>query len=418
MEFRESSPSEPVPGSFASAPISDSLQTEVSLLRLLIILAREKRLILYTTLGTALAALLLALLLPVRYTAVTTFLPPQQTGSASSALLAQLGSLGSLAGLGGAAGLKNTNDLYVSLLKSETVEDAMVHRFELMREYHDKRISDARKDFESHTTVDGSGKDGLIRVSVKDHNPARAAELANGYISEYRQLSAGLAVGEAAQRRAFFEKQLLDAKDNLAHAEESLKQTEQTTGVIQMDSQARALIEAAGSLRAQIEAKEVQVESMRTYSGGGNTDLIEAEQQLASMKAQLAKLVGNGEEANSGLMVARGAIPQAGLEYVRKLRDVKYNETIFEILARQFEAAKLDEAKQGQLIQVVDPAKVPDRKSFPKFSLFLAGGLFLGFCLGCVRAYWRQGMRYLSSVPEYRSEINELRNAMAFARRA
>lgn len=421
MEFRESSPpqtgrSSPVS---AAASVSGSVQAEVSLLWLLVILAREKRLIVSTTVGTAVAALLLALMLPVRYTAVTTFLPPQQTGSATSAILAQLGSLGSLAGVGGAgAGLKNANDLYVALLKSETVENGMIQRFELMREYRDKRISDARRDFEKHSEVDGSGKDGLIRVSVQDHDPGRAAELANGYIAEYRQVSAGLAVGEAAQRRAFFEKQLLEAKDNLAHAEESLKQTEQTTGVIQMDSQARALIEAAGSLRAQIEAKEVQVQSMRTYSGSGNTDLIEAEQQLASMKAQLAKLVGNGGEASSGLMVARGSIPQAGLEYVRKLRDVKYNETIFEILARQFEAAKLDEAKQGQLIQVVDPARVPDRRSFPRYSLFLAGGLLLGFCSGCVRAWWRQGMRYLNSVPEYQSEMNELRKALSSAKRA
>jgi tyrosine-protein kinase Etk/Wzc len=418
MDSRETSAVRPDMLTLTPDSPSSPAHVEVSLLQLFVLLAREKKQIGYAVGGGALLALLLAFVIPVRYTAVTSFLPPQQSGSASSAILAQLGSLGSLAGLGGGvAGLKSPNELYVSLLRSETVENAMIARFNLMAEYRDKRLSEARKDFEKRALVDGSGKDGLIRVSVEDHNPARAADLANGYIAEYRRLSAGLAVGEAAQRRAFFEKQLLDAKDKLALAEESLKQTEQTTGVIQMDSQARALIEAAGRLRAEIEEKEVQVQSMRTYSGASNVDLIEAEQQLASMKAQLTRLSGNGSEASSSMMVARGAIPQAGLEYVRKLRDVKYNETIFEILARQFEAAKLDEAKQGALIQVVDVARTPDRKSFPKLSLFLLAGIFLGFCFGCFRVFWHHGVQYLEGIPEYRGHIEELRSALPFARR-
>ncbi len=403
---------------FAPQRLTSSPQVEISLLHLLVLLVREKKVIGYAVASGTLLAFLLAFVIPARYTAATSLLPPQQSGSASSAVLAQLGSLGSLAGLGsGVAGLKSPNELYVSLLRSETVENAMIDRFGLMAEYRDKRLSDARKDFEKRTLVDGTGKDGLIRISVEDHDPVRAAAMANGYIAEYRRLSAGLAVGEAAQRRAFFEKQLIEAKDNLAHAEESLKQTEQSTGVIQMDSQARAMIEAAGRLRAEIEAKEVQVQSMRTYSGESNVDLLEAEQQLASMKAQLTRLSGNGSEASSSMMVARGSIPQAGLEYVRKLREVKYNETIFEILARQFEAAKLDEAKQGSLIQVVDIARTPDRKTFPKLSLFLLAGVFLGFCFGCLRVFWRHGVRHLHGIPEYRGHIEELRNALTFARR-
>jgi tyrosine-protein kinase Etk/Wzc len=382
---------------------------EISLFQILLELAREKRKIAYATFGTAVAGFLLASVLPLRFTATTTFLPPQQSASASSAILAQLGSLGSLAGLGGGAALKSPNDLYVALLKSETVESAMVQRYELMKEYRVKRVSDARKALEKHTAIDGSGKDGLIRLSVEDHNAARAVELTNGYIAQYRELSAGLAVSEAAQRRAFFEQQLVAQKDKLAQAEESLKETEQTTGVIQMDSQARALIESAATLRAQIAAKEVQVQSMRTYSGDGSVDLLEAEQQLATMHAQLAKLSGNGDEDSSGLRIAKGATPQAGLEYVRKLRDVKYNETIFEILARQFEAAKLDEAKQGALIQVVDQARVPDHKSGPSRLLYLAVGLFLGFFISCTVVLVRAAKRYLYEQPEYAAKLNQLK---------
>ena len=385
---------------------------EISLFEILLVLIRDRRKIAYITGGMAIAAFLLATVLPLRYTSTTTFMPPQQSSSASSALLAQLGSLGSLAGLGGGvAGLKSPNDLYVALLKSETVENALIQRYELMREYRCKRLSDARKALEKHTTIDGSGKDGLIRISIEDHSPERAAELANGYIAQYRQLSAGLAVSEASQRRAFFEQQLVDAKDKLAQSEEALKLTEQTTGVIQMDSQARALIEAAGSLRAQIASKEVQVQSMRTYSGDGNANLTEAEQQLSTMRAQLAKLVGNGDEAGSALLVAKGSIPQASLEYIRKLRDVKYNETIFEILARQFEAAKLDEAKQGALIQVVDQARVPDKKSGPSRLVYMAVGIFLGFMGSSTMALARAAKHYLDAQPEYAAFLNQLKQA-------
>jgi len=124
------------------------------------------------------------------------------------------------------------------MLQSRTVEDAMVKHFGLMQEYRKRYLSDARKAFEGHATVDGSGKDGMIHISVEDHDPRRAAELANGYVDQFRDLSQHLAISEASQRRLFFQQELEQAKNNLANAEEALKQTELTTGVIQPDSQA------------------------------------------------------------------------------------------------------------------------------------------------------------------------------------
>src|ERR1700722_16126163 len=278
-------------------------------------------------------------------------------------LAAQLGNLSGMASLaGGSLGLKNSNDMYVAMLKSRTVEDAVVQRFDLMKEYKKKYQSEARGALEHHSVIDGSNKDNLIRVSVKDHDPNRAAELANGYVEQFRKLSEHLAITEASQRRLFFEQQLEHAKDNLANAEDALKRTEQKTGLIELDSQARALIESAAALRAEIAAKEVQIESMRTFATGENAQLIQAQQELDGLRTQLARL-GGSENIDSGLMVPKGQVPEAGLEYVRKLRDVKYYETIFEILARQFEIAKLDEAKQGAVVQVVDAAVPPDKRS-------------------------------------------------------
>ena len=303
----------PGPAAPASGPIKRD-SDEISLVDLLIVLAERKRIILWVTAAFAILAIIISLLLPKRYTATATILPPQQNSSLGAALSSQLGNLGGMAALaGGGLGLKNPNDMYVGMLKSRTVEDAMVQRFNLIQEYHAKYSSDARKAFENHVTVDGSGKDTLIHISIEDRDPNRAAELANGYVDQFRHLSEHLAITEASQRRLFFEKQLEQAKDNLANAEEALKKTEQQTGLIQLDSQARALIESVAALRAQIAAKEVQIQSMRTFATSENSELVQAQQELDGLRTQLAKL-GGSSNIDSGLMVPKGKVPEAGLD--------------------------------------------------------------------------------------------------------
>lgn len=385
---------------------------EVSLLDILIVLARHKWLILKFTFGLGLVALVISLLLPKKYTAMTTILPPQQGSSLSSSILSQIGGLGSLGALAGSSlGVKNPNEMYVAMFKSRTVEDAMVQRFGLMQEYRQKYPSTARKAFEKHATVESGTKDNLIHISIEDKDPKRASEMANAYVEEYRRLSQHLAIGEAAQRRLFFEQQLEMSKDKLADAEEALKETQQTTGMIQLDSQARALIESAAALRAQITAKEVQLQSMRTYATNENADVVQTQQEVDSLRAQLTKLGGNADDS-SGMILPKGKVPQAGLEYIRKLRDVKYNETVFEILARQFELAKLDEAKEGALIQVIDPAIVPDYKSSPKRGLITIGAAVLGMLIGILVAFFREGMERLQQDPEQKERLGVLRKAI------
>ena len=387
-------------------------EDEISLLDLLIVLANRKGLILKVTAACLGLGLLLALILPKRYTATATVLPPQQNSSMASALASQLGSLGAMASLaGGGLGLKNPNDLYVAMFKSQTVEDAMIRRFDLMHAYGQKYLSTTRRAFEASFTVEGNNKDGLIHLSVEDKDPKRAAEMANAWIEEYRRLSQGLAIGEASQRRLFFELQMQQAKDNLANAEEALKKTEQTTGVIQMDSQARALIESAVTLRAQIAAKEVQLQGMQTYATNENSEVVEVQRELDGLRAQLGKL-GGSEGGAESLIVPQAKVPQAGLEYVRKLRDVKYYETIFEIIAKQFEMAKLDEAKEGAVVQVVDPALVPDRKSSPKRALIMLVALAIGLFLGVLLALMRAGVDRMRQDPETSEKLSFLRRAL------
>jgi len=343
---------------------------EIHLLDLLIILLKRKKFIFWFTFGASIVTVITVLLLPSQYTAETVVLPPgENSSSMGSALLGGLGgAVGSsaLASLAGASlGIKSPGDMYVALFRLPVVEDALIQRFGLMARYHEKKLSDTRRAFEHRSTVVLGTKDGLIRITVTDRDPKMAAEIANSYVDEFRKLSAHLAITEASQRRAFFQQQLLEANENLATAEEAMKSTEQSTGVLQIDSQARALIESAATLRGQIGAKEVELQAMRSYATDDNPQMVVAEQQLAALKAQLAQLTGKSADSSSDIIVPKGNIPTAQIAYIRSLRDLQYYQTIEEILAKEFEMAKLDEAREGAIIQVANVATPPDKKSSP-----------------------------------------------------
>jgi len=373
--------------------------SELSILDILVLLSEGKAFVVRFVLGAALLGTAVAFLLPVRYEAKVVLMPPQQNSSVSSALMNQLGNLGSLAALTGSGlGLKNPAEMYVSLLTSRTVEDAMIQRFGLMQEYREKRLSDTREKLETRTTAVAGAKDGLIRLSVEDRDPDRATELANGYVEEFRRLSASLAITEAARRRLFFEQQLQQAKENLAVAEEAMKKTEESTGILQIDSQARSLIESAAVLRGQVVAKQVQIQGMRSFAAEGNPDLVLAKQELAALQAQLERLAGSQPDEGSDLMLSKRRATGAGLEYIRKFRDVKYQETLFQLLAKEFEMAKLDEAREGAIVQVVDRAVVPDRRSSPHRLLIVIGTTILAFFVAAFWVVFRES--FTSSIEE------------------
>ena len=396
----------------AAAPVALPVY-EISLIDLMIDLAERKRFIAYVTAAFAIFATLLSLLLPVRYTATVTLLTPQQNTSISAALASPSGPMSGITALtSGGLGLRNPNDMFVGMLMSRTVEDAMIERYGLMAEYRKKRLSDARKKFEKYAIVEGGSKDGQIRISIEDGDPRRAAELANGYVDQFRALSRHLAITEASQRRLFFEQELAQAKENLANAEEAMKETEHNSGLIELSSQTRALIESAATLRAQITAREVQIQGMQTYATGENAQLVQAQRELEGLRAQLARMGGSEESSGGGMIVPGGKVPEASLDYIRKLRDVKYNETIFEILARQFEIAKLDEAKQGTLIQVVDPAIPPDKHSSPQRGLIIIGVTILGFFCAVFTVFLQIFVRFLMRDPEANAKLHHLRAAL------
>jgi uncharacterized protein involved in exopolysaccharide biosynthesis len=306
---------------------------------------------------------------------------------------------------GGGFGLKSPADMYVSLLTSRTVEDGIIQRFGLMGEYHAKRMSDARKALERHTTALAGTKDGLIRLSVEDHDANRAAEMANGYVEEFRKLSASLAITEAARRRLFFERQVKESKEKLTAAEEAMAKTQQSTGVLQIDSQARALIEAAAVLRGQVMAKQVQIEGMRSFATEDNPNLALAKQELAALQGQLERIAGSQEDVGSDINLSKGRVTQAGMEYLRRYRDLKYEETVFELLAKEFEIAKLDEAKEGAIVQVVDPAIPPDKRSSPQRTLIVIIAAMSAFIVACSWVVFRERLGQAFELPENRQRL-------------
>lgn len=333
---------------------------EISLIDLAITMAKHKKTILAIPAVTAILVAIVTMFIPNTYTASTKLLPPQQQSGVASALLGQLGALGAISGA--LPGLQNPNDMYISMLKSRTVSDNLIRRFKLKEIYRTKLPSETRKALLSASKIT-SGKDGLITVQVEDIDPKLAASLANSYVEELQKLTGVLAVTEASQRRLFFEQQLKQARQSLSDAEIALKQAQEKTGIIRLDIQAEALVKASAELKAQIAMKEVELGALRTFATTSNPDYIRVQRQIDALRRELSKV-----QAGT---IPTGKIPEAGLDYMRKVRDVKYTENLFELLAKQFELAKIEEAKQGSVIQVLDRAIVPDTKSKPRRSLIV-----------------------------------------------
>jgi tyrosine-protein kinase Etk/Wzc len=386
-------------------------ETDISFLDVLVLLVERKRFILRFMLAVFVLAIVVSLLLPVRYEAKIVLLPPQQNSSVGSSLTGQLGgALGALGALAsGSLGLKNPADMYVSLLMSRTVEDGMIKRFGLMQEYHAKRISGARKQFESRTKVLAGSKDGLIRITLEDGDPKRAAELANGYVDEFRKLSETLAITEAARRRLFFEQQLHQAKDNLTAAEDAMTKTQQSTGVLEIDSQARALVESAAVLRGQVVAKQVEIEGMRSFATDDNPNVVLAKQELAALQSQLQRVAGSQNDTGSDINLSKGRVTQSGMEYLRRYRELKYQETVFELLAKEFEIAKLDEAREGSIVQVVDDAVPADIKSSPHRTLIVLGATILAFLVAAFWVFVRDRSARAFNIPGNRDRLEAMK---------
>jgi len=306
-------------------------------------------------------AFCISLALPDFYKASTKLLPPQQAQSGTAAILSQLGGGSGLAA--GMAGLKNPNDMYIGMLKSRTVADKLIAKFDLKTAYETKSQEDARRILANNSLIT-SGKDGIITIEVEGKDRGAVAKLANAYTAELLDLAGKLALTEASQRRVFFERQLETSKDKLAQAEVLLKKAMQTSGIVSVDGESRAIIETVVRLQAQISAKEIQRDSIRAFLTENHPDFKRVEEELKSQRAELSRLE-NGRKKDPLSQETQ----QAGLGNIKLVRDVKYNQMLYELLSKQYEVARIDEAQEPSIIQVLDAAVDPERKFKPARAL-------------------------------------------------
>lgn len=369
-----------------------------------------KRLIAAVTVIAALGSVAVGLLLPKTYTARATMLAPgSQQQSGSAAALAALGSLGGL--VGGAA--KSPDELYVALLKSDSVQRALAERFDLKARYDVPNYEALRKALPTYIRVASDKKSGLITVEVDDKEPQFAADLANAHAGEITKVLGRLAVSEAQLRRVFFEKQLKDTKENLITAEQDLRRVQEKSGVIVLDKQAEALIAGAAQVRGLIAEREVQLKVLRTSATEQNPDVIRLNSELRALRGELARMESSqGGNAGSAVDMPVGRLPEAAIDYVRARRELKLQEVLLEGMVRQYEVAKLDEAKEGPILQQVDLAVPPDHKSKPSVALIAMASTLLALLGSTAFVFVR---RYTAWSRELNPQDAEARLAMAKA---
>ena len=339
------------PGASWSDDPSADPDTSFNLELALRALRRRLWLLLIGPLLCAALALGATFLIKPTYTASLTLLPPQPPNSAASAL-ASLGPLASLAG----GGLRTPADQYVALMQSRVVTDRIIKQFDLVKSYDVELLSDARDKLRNRVRISSNKKDGLIVVEVDDAQAQRAADIANRHIEELRDLTSQLSITEAQQRRLFFEKQMLQTRDRLTQAQQALQDSGFSQGALRVEP--RLAAEGYAKLKAELTGAEIRLDMLRRSLADGTLEVRQQQGVVTALRAQLTQ----AERSAS----ASTATPGEKQDYVGKYRDFKYQETLFELYARQFELARVDESREGAVIQVVDVAAAPERPSRPR----------------------------------------------------
>ncbi|MDA8430836.1 MAG: Wzz/FepE/Etk N-terminal domain-containing protein [Geobacteraceae bacterium] len=374
------------------------LPQPVALIDYLLVIARYKKMILIITLGAAFLTAGIALLKPNIYTATTLILANEDDKGGLGAMLSQLGGLAAVAGGRGFGGPTKT-DLYISMLKSETVRDPIIDRFKLMDVYKAKFRSDAYQALNANATIDAGKKDGIITIAVSDKDPKRAAAMANSYVEELGKVAAGLSMSGAAKDRQFLEERLASAKADSERAGDALKAFQAKNKMVNVTEQAKASIEGVAQLRGQLAVQEVQLASLQRQFTDSSQEVKRAKVSVHNLRGQIARLEGGG--GNSSIPSV-GSVPQLDQDYLRLMREAKIKETMVELLTKQYEIARLSESKDLSPFQVLQKAKVPERKSKPARAKMVIMATFAAFFFSLLLAFIRENLERMSQVDRQR----------------
>ena len=383
-------------------------EDEVNLLDYWRVIRKQRRMLIRLFCSAVLLAMVVSLLMPKVYESTASILP-QIDSKEGLGGLGGLGSLLALSGSGGAGGAgalaqglgitlpgmpATPTDVFVAMLKSRIMADAVIKQFDLMKLYNDKTMQDARKDLESDTTIKVS-KEKVIKVTVEAKSPQLASDIANFYVANLDRLNRTLNVTKSGQNRVFIEKRLVETKTNLVKAEEALREFQTKNKAVHLEAQGRAAIEAAAMIQAQISATEVQLQVMEGYLTVDNPEVVRMRSGLGELKKQLALLEfgkgGKGQLPGDRMHPAFITVPSLAIEYARLFREVKVQETLYTMLTSQYEQAKIAEARDTPSVQVLDQGVPAEKKSRPRIGLnmVIAGvlALFLGIFLAFFLEY-------------------------------
>ncbi|WP_224957513.1 GumC family protein [Geomonas subterranea] len=364
---------------------------EIKILDLLRVAVKRKMFIVKICTVSAVAAVCYSLALPSIYSATARVLPPQKEGGGGiSALLGQAGGLAGLA----AGGLGGGSDLYLGILRSRSVADAIIRAPGLADGYKGMTMETARQQLAASVKFQ-SGKDGIITITADDKEPKRAAQLANCFVEELGKTTVRLNLSKAGTERAFLEKRLVVVNRDLKAAEENLRSYSQSNKVVQMEAQAKASIEGIAKLRAELASKEVQLAVLSSKQTEQSPEVKAVQSSIRGLKSHIGALTGNGGDGEA--IPAVGKVPGVGLEYARRMRDLKVQEAIFEQLTKQYEVAKLNEAKDASSLQILDEAVVPTQKSRPARTRMVVMITAIGFFSSIMLAFL---LEYLEHLPE------------------
>lgn len=344
----------------------------INLLDYLEVIAKNWRMIVKTTVVAAVLSVGYSLCLPNIYSATTLILPPQQDSSGMMGML-----LGSAGGMGGMAadllGKGTSADMYVGILNSNAMSDMIIDRFKLIDIYKQKYRVDTYKALDKNVDIAAGKKDGIITITVDDKDPKRAAAIANAYVDDLSALVVKLNISGAGQNRSFYEERLTKAKVDLAAAEDALKKFQSKNKAVDITDQAQGTIKGIADLEAQLAVEEVKLAGIRRVLTDTSQEVKNQRSVIENIKAQIAKF--EGTHSNSSIP-GMGSVPELGQQYLRLMREFKIQEALVELLTKQYEMAKLSESKDTASLQVIQAARVPDKKAKPKRSLIVLATTF------------------------------------------
>jgi tyrosine-protein kinase Etk/Wzc len=398
--------------------IQENTESEINLIDLLIALGHEKLTLIVVTLLATLTGVVVSLTTAPTYVSRASIMPSQQSGGNGSGL-ASLGNLAGLAGLGGlssmAAGIKSSDEMYIALMRSQSVQSALIDQLKLKERYGAKNTEEARQALTLNVSILADKKSGLLLIDAQDKDPEFAAQLANAQVKELNVILSRLAVTEAQQRRAYYEQQIVKSQAKIPQLEQEFKDAQKSSGL-----EVSSLLSEAATLPGQIAAKELQLQVLSRFATGLNPELKRLATEISVLRAQMAKYeLSKSETQTSGSSKPGQASQNTRTNFIQKATQsyntLKIQEALLDGYVRQLELAKVDEAKEGPAVQVVDEAKAPEMRAKPERKKMVLAYTVTGLIIAFVLAVLRALMRNVNSTPEGQQRLSQLKRAWGFA---